>query len=222
MYLSVLFLFIIYVLSFAITNYTSKDIIEKVNNKKNDENYFLKKYLFYLTFSIAYVIMIYIVGSGKKILNDVQLSVWVAMCAIHSHTLIVTIITDEIVKRINRHLLRFSYILNYVGILYLIITTTEGSYLWSIVAQVVCLLVLFVGFVYTDIGASDFRCLFITLPTMLYLYGVKAVVPVFIMMLLITVYFFIQKKRHGAKEEVPIGAPILLTNLIFSTIAFIF
>lgn len=220
MYLSLLFLTLLYISLFLVTNCTSKDIILEVNKEKEDDKYFLKRYFLYLPFSLIYVILIYIIGKRANIFSHNDMIVWLAMNIIYSHSLIVTFITDETVKRINRHLLRFSYILNFVGIIFL--NYGKDNFKISMIVQAICLLILFLGFIFTDIGASDFRCFFITIPTMIYLYGSSSIFTVLGMLIMILIYFYIKKKKMGRKAEVPIGTPILLSNIIFSLFAYLF
>lgn len=220
MYLSLLFLALLYISLFLVTNCTSKDIILEVNKEKEDNKYFLKRYFLYLPFSLIYVILIYIIGKRANIFSHNDMIVWLAMNIIYSHSLIVTFITDETVKRINRHLLRFSYILNFAGIIFL--NYGKDNFKISMIVQAVCLLILFLGFIFTDIGASDFRCFFITIPTMIYLYGSSSIFTVLGMLIMILIYFYIKKKKMDRKAEVPIGTPILLSNVIFSFLAYLF
>ena len=222
MFLDLLLLALLYVSLVLITNLTSKDIIKEVDEAKDDNKYFKKKYFEYLTLSLLYVIMIYIIGGKKGVFDRTSMVVWLAMNIIYIHSFIVTVITDESVKRINRHLLRFSYILNLFGIVYLSRTLDPKLFTISMITQGVCLLVLVIGFIFTDVGASDFRCLFISIPTMIFLYKTWALLTIFTMLIFVVIHFYIKKKKMGRKAEVPIGVPILLSNLLFSLLAYLF
>lgn len=200
---------------------TSKDIIHEVDKKNREIDYFKNNYYKLLIGLPIYIFLIYIIAVNKTNFNNTQITIWTSLNTIYYHCFAVATITDKEVKRINRHTLRFAYIINFICLIILckqIYPDYYTSVLWSLGATALILLVLFF---LSNMGSSDFRCLFVTVPTYIVFYRELSILVIAISFIAIIAMFIIKRRKEGKKQEIPIGNTILTTHLILSLLVFL-
>lgn len=185
---------------------TSRDIEREYTEKTGNKDFQYTMGIGILgSFLLSSIACICMLSKGLEYLKAFVLT---GILCTHLSILFIALVTDRSIKRINRFTLRIAYVAN-LGFLidYLNISNAlkETYFILGI-----CMLVLLVGFFFDrSVGASDYRCLFITIPTMIVLYEQKAM---YFMLLYIAciVFYHTYKKRLKGLQSVPIGDKIML------------
>lgn len=192
---------------FLISFKTNKSIREEVNSNFIERNYF--DLLFERT-PFIFMILLFLQQLVSQLpYTNLQENILLSMVSLYLLNYTEASITDPLTHKINRHSLRYSYLLNLV-FLYFLIDDFSSDKTYSLIALaslMFALIVLF--FVVTGVGPSDFRCFFITIPTYFVLFGKDyGLIVILLTMFYVSIYQFLIQRKIG-KVPIPVGDIIL-------------
>lgn len=124
---------------------------------------------------------------------------------------LIALYTDPIVKKINRHFLRVSYLLGLATVIYglrtsILLPEIQNRYILYIFIVLGVMVVIF--FFSNSIGASDFRIMLLTFPMYIYYYKDMAIFVIFAVLITTNVLIMIKLSRTEEKS-VAIGHYLL-------------
>ena len=202
---------------FIIDYLTGKSIREEINNKTLNQYNNLSNER--LPIIITFIIGFYFISNNIEIYNELDKLVLNTMFFLHLINYSESSITDPIIHKINRHTLRYSYLINLVCLLYIVSKYSTTPNYYYMVILLVMIALIFGFFTLMGIGPSDFRCFFITVPTYLVLFGKTwGLVVIILSFSYLSIYQFKLQRKIG-KVPIPIGDKILLPLPLLTLLA---
>lgn len=172
-------------------------------------------------FNTFYIVIFYIIVLIDNNYTYIQSTLLSSLFFILYINYVDSSISDPTLHLISKWTLRFSYLMTFLLIYLLIQNFNSGNdILFLIIITIITLFILF--FIITGVGSSDFRCLFIVVPSYIFFFGQYSLLAILLSLLYVMFYQKrIQRKLNNNKAPVPIGDKILLFGPFFMILAVI-